>query len=145
VDVPVIQPVKSDDSQPTMDPATGDATLGVGDYYYYFGIMAEREVGGFQVKWDATAVGTVTFEDCLWSEDSAALTSTNDGDWIPEDPPDAYVAVVGGSAVGLVVTIPGGSAGGCSAHLGDFGLTRGRVHVSLSTGGVLRCGVSGKR
>src|SRR5262245_23751707 len=118
--------------------ADGTAALGANVYYYAVAVGPERGHLGVQFKFDATVAGTATIED---TAGDAAVNATTAGEWQPENPPDAYVATTGCTAVGAVVTIPGGTAGCFTMHLGNFGLDRIRLKVDLSggTGGSARC------
>lgn len=140
----LIQPYKSDGTQPAIA-ANGDVTLGVGTYFFPVRQMSDRAVGCAFLRWDNLAACVVTFEDSPWPD--ADVTDYGDalGDFVPENPTDAYVAAVGGAAVsGTQVTVTAGQQGGCSYHLSGFGAPRARLRVVTSVGGVFRCGVAGK-
>jgi|SRR6188474_235013 len=98
------------------------------------------------IQWDAALVGTVTF----WSSEfpEVAISSTTAGDWIQENPTSGvYVAFSpagAGTNTNLQINIPGGTAGGCSVHLGNLGSLMLRAQVVCTTQGVMRIQAGGK-
>jgi hypothetical protein len=148
-----VAPVKSDgtrlDHSTGIDPGIAGYTL-VHDttYYYDLGpLVKEATHQSVHCKWDASIILTsISIEDSNLPD--VSLTSATAGDWIHEDPTNAYVAAVGGTATKATVAVAGGSAGGCVFHLHGMGLSesaRCRLKVVVAgTGGVLRVATAGK-
>lgn len=134
-------------------------------YYFPFGaqhapVPAEVSLTDVQVRWDAAAILTISIETTIFPSTRQAgdprggtplLTDfdTTAGFWLPQNPPTAYVPVVGGTvgsgATAMTVTVAGGTAGGCEFDLGNLGARRGRVKIAVgATGGVTQVGVHGK-
>lgn len=131
-------------------------------YVFPFGaqhgaVPSEVPLTAIAARWDAAAILTITVEDALFPAtiqrgDPRGAPQLTDFDatagfWIQEQPPNAYVPVVGGTynPTTNTVSAPGGSAGGCIFHLGMLGTPRGRIKVVVGgTGGVVRVGVWGK-
>lgn len=134
-------------------------------YVFPFGaprsaVPAESPLVAAFVRWDAAAILTITVETAIvpaaWlgADPRAGTPQLTDFDatagfWLPQNPPTAYVPVVGGTvgtgATAMTVSVAGGAAGGCEFDLGNFGARRGRVKIVVgATGGVVRVGVHGK-
>lgn len=143
------------------EPGSGGTGAGAGvtlangiTYMFPFG-GAESPLESIHCKWDAAIIITsITIEDCNFPKraDGAggvdvADDDTTAGSWIDEDPSTAFVGTVGAgtTVVNGVVGVPGGAAGGCMFHLGNFGARRGRIKVVVgATGGLLRVWGHGK-
>jgi hypothetical protein len=153
---PCLDAVKSDGTA-AVAVKTGAAkgcTLAAGTWYFVLGETV-REVGDLSahLKWAAAAAGTAKIEFCDFPAtevdgETADITghSSTAGDWIPQDPDDAYVAVTGSgnSSTGAVVTLGGSAAGGCTFELPSLGVRRARIELVLSVGGLVRCAVNAK-
>lgn len=101
------------------------------------------------MKWDATLAAVVTFWSCDFPPAEILINDVLAGNWIQEDPPTGYTAIspAGAATVGanpLTITIPGGTAGGCSCHLGNLGCKRLRIRVVCTVAGALRVRPNGK-
>jgi hypothetical protein len=121
------------------DGSTAGYTLVTGHTYLYeLGPAAwDAPFQSFHIKWDATAVLTITVEDSNFPD--VASWSMTAGDWEKEDVPTAYIAHDGGATVTSgTVSVPGGTAGGCLIHLCESGAIRTRLKVVATTGGVVR-------
>lgn len=68
------------------------------------------------------------------------------GNWLPQNPAGATVAIVNGVASGLQVTVTaGGGTGGVDYNLGNFGPRRGRIKIVVgAAGGTIRANAVGK-
>lgn len=133
-------------------------TLANATVYYFMLGGEDAPLEHVQLKWDTAFVGVFTIETCAFprklgvGSDSDDVTDTDEteGNWIKEDPPTAYVALDGTGGAGaatvanLTVTVAGGSAGGCSIHLGNLGALRCRVKAVVTTGGLVRAGCNRK-
>lgn len=119
-------------------------------------VPAEVSVVSAHVRWDAAAILTITIETSVFPSSlqggdprtgTPQLThfDTTPGFWLLQNPPTAYVPVVGGIATAMTVAVAGGTAGGCEFDLGNLGPRRGHVKIVVGgTGGVVRVGVHGK-
>lgn len=125
---------------------------------WYFPIAESRESLSFvHMKWDSSFVGVITFESCGFPEFATALADANDvtlidantgaglGNWVGENPTTVYVAFAsatgasaGTGATSMTVTITGGTANGCTLHLGNNGGVRMRAKNVCSTAGIFR-------
>lgn len=97
------------------------------------------------IKWDSSLVAVITFWTCDFPE--VAVSDTAAGQWIQENPTTAVVQFSpagAGTAVNLTVTIPGGTAGGCSIHIGNLGSARLKAQVVCTVAGQLRMRHHGK-
>ncbi len=127
---------------------------------WYVPIVESRESLAFvHLKWDSALVGVVTFESCGFPEFATDLADANDvtlvdanagaglGNWVAELPTTSYVAfasATGASATSLTITITGGTANGCTVHLGNNGGSRMRARVVCTVAGILRVATWGK-
>lgn len=152
---PYVAPITTAGAAVTMTDA-GNATLSSGTTYYYplgnpsqklLNEVAAAPLEFVQIQWDANAILTITYEDTCWSVADVTSYSSTAGDWIKEDPSTAYVAVLTGSAtvLNMTISVAGGTAGGATIHLGNFGAPRARLKVVVGVaGGVVRVGQHGK-
>lgn len=114
----------------------------------YYGLGGDGSlVGEAHCKWDTALIAVFT----IWTSDfpEVALNSVVPGEWIQQDPPSGYTAIspAGAATVGanpLVVTVPGGTAGGCSMNMGNYGSKRMRIRVVCTQAGQLRIRPNGK-
>lgn len=97
-------------------------------------------------RWDATFVGVITFWVCDFPE--VALTSVVAGDWIQLDPPTGYTPVspagAATTATPLVITVPGGTAGGAAPDVGNLGHRVLAAQVVCTVAGFLKLKANGK-
>lgn len=135
---PPRQAVKSDGSLPK--PTEAGQTLASSSTYYYDLMGNDAPLSSVHALWDASIVITsMEIEDTNCPE--VALASTTAGQWITEDPSDAYVAVEGAgvTATNATVAATGGAIGGAMWHLGNDGALKKRLKVVVgATGGVMR-------
>lgn len=116
----------------------------------FYGVGGDASlVQHIHLKWDATLVATITFESNEFPEVSITDPSTGAtaGNWIQENPTTAYIAVSpagAGTIVNATITVPGGTAGGASINIGNWGGARLRVKVVATVAGVLRIRSHGK-
>lgn len=106
-------------------------------------------IHAIQGKWDATFVGVFTFWSCDLPPEEVAVSSVVAGDWIQQQPTTGYAAIspTGAATVGaspLILTVPGGTAGGFSVVVGTFANRRWRIGVVCTVAGQLRIHTSGK-
>ena len=125
---------------PVKDSGPNGATLASGTIYYAEAGGDAALIQSIQVDWDAAAILTITVEDSNWDAGSGTGQATSaqaaGRAWVPENPSSGYVGVSGGTAVGLTVTVAGGTAGTCMFNLGNLGARRVRVKVDVGgTGG----------
>ncbi len=140
------------------DPLTGDMTLTGTTFYIELGdgnTPADTALVSAHLRWAAAVAGVITVETCnfpVYQEGKergvADVTgySVTGGNWIPENPSTAIVAVSGtnNTSTAATVTAGGTNAGGCMFHLGNMGSRRVRLKLVLTVGGAVRCNVRGK-
>jgi hypothetical protein len=131
------------------------------NYVFPFGadnapMPSETAVVTVHLKWDNATAFTAVVEECGFPRTHPDQTSTVDdvsdhnttvGYWILVRPPDAYVEVAGGGTYTIgtgVIAVTAGQAGGCTITLSDWGARRGRIRLTVTTGGLHRCAVHGK-
>lgn len=101
---------------------------------YYVGATGDSGLAeAVMITWDSSVVMEITYEDSL--HPTPTLYADDGRQWTPEDPPGSYVAVVGGTSTGMVVTVPGGTAGSCIFHLSGAASLHGRIKLDVTTGG----------
>lgn len=113
----------------------------------YYGLGGDSAiVQHVHLQWDATLAATITFESTEF--DDVSLLSTVAGEWIQENPTSGvYIAISPGGAgsfVNMTITIPGGTAGGASVHIGNLGSLWLRAKVVATVAGFLRIRAGGK-
>lgn len=111
----------------------------------YYGVGGDSSiVQHVHLKWDAVFAAVITFETSDFTELDPTVAGSA-GDWIQENPTTAYVgSTPAGLAVNLTITVPGGTAGGASVHVGNLGSYLMRVKVVCSVAGQLRIACAGK-
>jgi len=135
----------------TTDAKRGQQAVTGGNPSYY-GLGGDAAlIHHVHLQWDPVLVATITFWSCDFPEQgvgSVAIDSTVAGDWIQEDPPTGYTAIspAGAATVAtpLVISIPGGTAGGASVQISGLGSKRLRARVVCTTAGFLRIHTHGK-
>lgn len=129
----------------TLTTTSGDA----GGAIHYFGLGGDASLAqGVHFMWDATFAGSIT----IWTSDfplsDAPINSTTAGAWIQQNPPSGYTPIspsgAATAATPLVITIPGGTAGGCDLSFGNIPQKRFRAVVTVTTAGLLRGKHNGK-
>lgn len=124
------------------------ATSSLANGTYHYGLGGDSSlVQNAHFKWDATLIGTITIWSCNFDPSTVLVTSVVAGDWIQQQPTTRYVAISPAGAateLNLTVTIPGGTAGGCSINIGNFGEQRLKAIVTVTTPGALRGRAGGK-
>jgi hypothetical protein len=113
----------------------------------YYGLGGDESlVQHVHIAWDATLVATIT----IWSSNfqDVALNSTDAKEWCQENPPTGYTAIspagAATAATPLVLSIPGGTAGCASMHIGMLGSRLMRARVIATVAGFLRIKTNGK-
>jgi hypothetical protein len=104
------------------------------------------------IKWDEVFAGVFTIETSSFDEvgangeDDVRDWSATAGNWMQENPTVAAgnIPIVGGTVANLTVNVPGGTAGGCSIHIGNIGSRRARVKCVCTTGGLVRVANGGR-
>jgi len=124
---------------------SGDA----GGAIHYFGVGGDASlVHGVQFMWDATFAGSITIWTSSFRASDAPINSTTAGAWIQQNPTSGYTPISPGgaatAATPLVITIPGGTAGGCDLSFGNIPQKRFRAVVTVTTAGLLRAKHNGK-
>ena len=153
-------------AQSTGGTAAG-CTLGASTYVFPLGeqrsvLPGQTTIVEAQLYWAAAVTGTITFEVTNFpatlgmrpsSQNSGGTPAwdvkdwdVTTGLWIPLNPTNAYVPVVGSgnSAAGAIVTAGGTNAGGCVFTVAMLGSRRARIKLVLSPGGLVRCAIHGK-
>ena len=118
-----------------LGPSASGWTLGAQTYYVdcRYGGTDGALSQAFAIDWDATIVMTITPELTLRSDADISLANTRH--WCPSNPPGASVDIVGGTASGSIVTVPGGTAGMCVFNFPDYGGIGVRLKLVVTTGG----------
>lgn len=95
-------------------------------------------------QWSAPVVAVITFWGTNDGVNEAALTSTEDGDWLQWNPVTAAgdVPVTGGSVSNLTVTTS--AKGGVLVNLSAVAFGRLRARIVVTTGGAMRVADYGK-
>ncbi len=144
---PYVTPIAAGGATPAEAPR-GAYTLASGTTYYAALGGIEAPLLSAHVRWDAAIVITaITVEDSNLSPDESTDIDATAGNWIPENPAGAYVAVVGAgaTATGASVAVTGGAAGGAMFHLANAGALRTRLKIVVGgTGGIVRIAAHGK-
>jgi len=146
-------------------PSTFGVTLASGTTYFFpFGswkasVPAESATVSTHFRWDSAIIVTLTLETCnfptTWQPaDSRGPVDVSDfdttaGNWMQENPTSGVYVSGSGSggltATNLTLVVAGGTAGGSTINLGNFGMRRGRWRAVVGgTGGLMRCAIWGK-
>jgi hypothetical protein len=148
-----VVPIKQSDASKSPD------EVGRGTYVLANGATYLYPVGGFDapwlafhVQWDAAAILTIAVEDCLFGDADAADISVVKGDWMREIGNGVAVSVTtsdgttgGATVTNSVVTVAGGTAGGCMIQVPNNGSRRLRLRIDVGgTGGGVRVAESQK-
>lgn len=134
----------------TTDSFRGRQPVSAGSWYGAGGDASL--VQSIHLQWDATLAAVITIWGSNFPETgvgAVALDSVVAGDWVQQNPPSGYTAIspVGAATVGanpLVITVPGGVAGGALLDLSGSGDKRLRVQVVCTVAGQLRIRPNGK-
>jgi hypothetical protein len=154
--------VKSDGTTANNVDGVG-CTLTAGTWYFPFGpsdapAPTETPYNSLHLQWDnqlafsSGVIETCNFPKHLRGDRTQAIdvddTDTTPGRWIPQNPPGAYVPIVGGTvgtgATVMTIALTAGNPGGCDFELGNFAGRRGHLKLVVTTGGVIRANLSGK-
>lgn len=146
-----IQPIKaSDGSRPTEVAGAGNAGKYVlsasTNYVFVLGASDRRGLAVQLTGYDAALIITsASIQDTIHAEAEITDRNTVVGDWVTEDPPDAFVGAdgTGWSASSGVVAATGsgagGTVGGAIWHLPATCSERTRLFVAVGgTGGTVR-------
>lgn len=111
----------------------------------YFGCGGDSSiVQHIHFKWDNAFAAVITFETSDFPELDPTVAGAA-GDWIQENPTTAYIgSTPAGLATNMTITVPGGTAGGASVHVGNLGSRLIRAKVVCSVQGQLRIVSAGK-
>lgn len=147
---PYVRPVKSDGTDAAAGGGRGMFTLAASTTYY--AVLNPEDalvVGAHLTGYTAGLVLTsVTVEMCSHGKDEASDYDSTSGNWIPQNPPAAYVPVVGSgwTATAASVASTGSAVGGCWFDLSEMGARRCRLKIVVgSTGGDVRISTGGKQ
>ena len=135
------------------DPTTVGVTLASGTTYVFplGGESAPLEM--IHIVWDAAIIVTFTVETTGLGKNWGSQVDVSDfdsvaGNWMQENPTTVYVSGSGAggmTATNLSLAVAGGTRGGSTIHMGNFGAPRSRIKaVVAGTGGVVRVAVHGK-
>jgi hypothetical protein len=125
---------------------TGDwipsSSLAIGTYHQGFGAEASL-VQSYSAFWDAVTVGIITFWTSDFPMGRVPINDVVAGHWIQQQPPTAlggYTAVspAGAATLGaspLIITIPGGTAGGINVQFGNISTRHIKALVTIATAG----------
>ena len=116
---------------------------------YNFGIGGDAAlVQGCHFQWDATLAATITIWTSNFPLTDAPVNSAAPGAWIQQNPTAAYTPIspngAATAATPLVVSIPGGTAGGCDMSFGNIPQKRFRATITVTAAGLLHAKYNGK-
>ena len=115
---------------------------------YHFGLGGDASIiQSAQFSWDATLIGSIQIWTCDYPPTRVAINDVTAGRWIQQQPTTRYVAISPAGAateLNLTVTIPGGTAGGCSIQLGNLGSQRIKAIVTITNPGAFTYATNGK-
>jgi len=80
---------------------------------------------------DIAAILTITFADT--NQNEVSNHNAVAGKWIQENPLTAYIPVLGGTATGMTVAVPGGTAGGAMYNVSGAGTKRSRLKIVVGS------------
>ena len=105
-------------------------------------------VQGCHIKWDAAFIGVFTFWTCDFNPALVTLADAVAGNWIQQNPPTGYTAVsptgAATTATPLVISVPGGTAGGAAPDIGNNSHKRLAIQVVCTQAGQLQIHANGK-
>ena len=124
------------------------SSLANGTYHYEFGGDASL-CQGAQCTWDTALIGTITVWTTDYPEHRVTSNDVTAGRGIQQQPTSGYTAIspAGAATLGaspLVITIPGGVAGGVDIALGNLPQRRVKMIVTITTPGAFTRGWNGK-
>lgn len=117
---------------------------------YHFGLGSDMAlISSASFFWDSSLVGGITFWTSDYPLSHVALTDVTAGRWIQQQPTTGYTAIspAGAATLGaspLIVTIPGGTAGGVNVQLGNLGSRHLKAIVTVTTPGLFVYCFNGK-
>ncbi len=123
----------------------------IATYHDGFGADASL-VQSYSAFWDAITVGTITFWTSDYPITRVPINDVVAGHWIQQQPLTAlggYTAVspAGAATLGaspLLITIPGGTAGGINVQFGNISTRHLKAIVTISTAGAFTYCFHGK-
>ncbi len=130
--------------------ASGLVTLtATDDFYFMLPYSEAARVQSVHILTGAAIVGTFTIESCNFPKTTTAdgITDWNEtsGNWIQENPADAYIPTTGtGWTVTAATMVKAAGAGGAMIHLVGFGAKRVRIKLACTTSGTVRVVCHGK-
>lgn len=133
------------DEEGDVPEADGDSyVLEANEHYFYLIPLGDQGRALAHLQWGATLSATVTLEDS--GLDNKAAFSLDAGDWIEENPDNAYVALDGDNVApdGSTLQIVAGAIGGAAYHIGPSAAPRTRLHVHATAEGTLRIGAGAR-
>lgn len=113
---------------------------------YHLGLGGEAGlVQSASFFWDSALIGTIQIWTCDYPSERVAISDVTAGRWIQQQPTAGYTAIspAGAATLGaspLLITIPGGTAGGCNIQLGNLGSRRVKAILGVTTPGVFTYG-----
>jgi len=148
IDVPALVLTTGVKVEPRVgDPATKGVTLASGTTYVFPVGGESAPLNSVHLLWDASIIVTWTIEttnmpSAQGSQVDVSPFDSTAGNWMQENPSGTYVSGSGAggmTATNLTLVVAGGTAGGSTIHVGNFGTRRMRVKaVVAGTGGVVR-------
>lgn len=149
-----ITPLKSDgtlqeaDSESSFATSRGVFTLAANTTYFFVLPVGDSTFIDAHLTHDAAiAITSAKIESCSHNKTDVSDISVVGGEWIDQDPADAYVGTVGATttATAGVVAVVAGNAGGADWQVGGFAAARARLTVVVgATGGEVRVSFCGK-
>jgi len=113
----------------------------------YYGVGGDASmIQHVHIKWGSTFIGSITFESSSFPELIASSAGAA-GDWIQENPSTAYIGISpagAGTPTNATIAVAGGTAGGASINIGNWGGWQLRVKVVCTQAGTLRIRSHGK-
>ena len=136
------------DADLTFANGRGVYTLTAATTYFFILPIGGSVVADIHLTHDlAIAVTSATVETCSHGKSEVADNSVVAGEWMDQDPADAYVSTVGAGTTQTigVVAVVAGNAGGANWQIDGFAAARGRLKVVVgATGGEVRLSFCGK-
>lgn len=142
-----VTPIDSNGVPVTTMTEPGKFTLAAGTYYYVLG-GSDSPIHSFQLT-GYTATSTITSgtpQDCNHGFNEVPDHDTTTGEWMTEDPTDAFVAVdgTGWSHLVGVIAKDATAVGGAMWHFSGDGAARHRIVLVVGVAGDFRGSAWGK-
>jgi len=130
--------------------ATGLVTLtATDDFYFEIPFSADADVQSIHIMTGALIAGVFTIETCNFPVGTAADCVTGwdetSGNWVQENPSDAYIPTVGtGWTVSAATLTKTAGAGGAMITIDGLAAKRVRIKAAITTSGTVRVTAHGK-